>query len=199
MCPGCVANLRPQRLPPEVLRRSSFVPLLDMVVTPVKPALLVLSVAVGFVLLIACANVTNLLLARTAARQRELPCGMRSSRARAAVPSGIDRKHAACCRGRYRGHGARIRGWRSCAYWTTLPRQDLGAGLNIPRVTEIGIDGSVLLFTLVIVSLAGVVVGLMPPPSKSQATGCLVHVATHARDISLSHSICSDGTVCRAC
>ena len=129
-------------------------PLLESMVSESRPALLLLSGAVGFVLLVACANVANLLLARGTGRLRELAL-------RAAI--GADRSRlirqmltesvALSLVGAAVG--------LLLAYWATRGLTVL-ASAGVPRADQIGIDLPVLLFALAASLLTSVGFGLMP-------------------------------------
>jgi predicted permease len=133
-------------------------------VAPVKPALLVLSGAVAIVLLIACVNVANLLLARTATRQREIAVRIAIGAGRGriirqlltesvvlAVLGGVGGTLVAL-------GGVRV--LRSLA--TTFGRMDLGVDLQFPRLDEIAVDPTVLAFALAVSVGVGVLFGLAP-------------------------------------
>jgi putative ABC transport system permease protein len=133
-------------------------------VRPVRPALIVLTVAVGFVLLLACVNVANLVLARTAARQREMVIrsALGAGRGRLARYLLTESMTLGLCGGlvgvllAFGGVGM----LRSLA--ATLPRIDIGNQLSIPRIEEIGIDGTVLAFSFAIAVATGVLFGIVP-------------------------------------
>ena len=156
---GILRGIRPN--PPTTVE---LVRVLDTVVAPVKPALLVLTVAVAFVLLIACVNVANLLLARASARQREM--GVRlalgASRGRVIRQLLTESLLLALVSG-LAGSAVAFGGTsllRSLA--TTFDRIDLGVQLPFPRVEEIGIDASVVAFAVAISAVTGLLCGLAP-------------------------------------
>jgi putative ABC transport system permease protein len=126
----------------------------DEIVQPVRRAMLVLLGAVVFVLLIACVNVANLLLARSEARRREIAV-------RAAIGAGMGKLLQ-----QFVVEGVLL-SMAGAAFGMLLAFGGLrllvatSAG-SIPRAAEIGIDWQVLLFTLAVSVLTGVVFGLAP-------------------------------------
>ncbi len=131
-----------------------MVPLLDQVVGNVRRAVLVLLGSVALVLLIACANVANLLLARAGARQKEvairtaLGAGW-SSLVRQLLTESV-------LLGLMGGAAGLL-----IAEWGLYVVRTVNPG-NIPRLDTIGIDGAVLAFTFGVSILTGVVFGLAP-------------------------------------
>src|SRR5262249_28861553 len=114
----------------------------DDMVQGMRPTLLLLAAAVGCVLVIACANVANLLLARSSARQREFAI-------RAAL--GADRWRVArqlLTESVLLSLGAALIGLLLARWGTTLALA--AAPADLPRAREIGVDRYVLLFTGVV-------------------------------------------------
>ena len=134
--------------------KADLVPLKQQIVGRVQPFLLVLLIAVGFVLLIACVNVANLLLARSTGRTQELA----TRAALGATPGRVLRQLLtesvllAIAGGTL---GLLLAAWGTRAALGALPAA-------LPRAGEVGIDARVLLFTLGISLLAGIFFGLAP-------------------------------------
>ena len=131
----------------------------------VKPAVLVLTVAVGCVLLIACANVANLLLARTATRQREIAVRVAIGAGRARLLRQVLTESVLLSAiGGLIGivlAGAGVRLFRVLA--TSLARVDLGStGTTFPRLDAIAIDQSALVFAAAVSVGIGLLFGLAP-------------------------------------
>jgi putative ABC transport system permease protein len=140
---------------------ARVVPLREELTGNVRPALLILLAAVAFVLLIACANVANLLLARATSRQRELAvrAALGAGRLRIirqllaeslvlAIVGGIA--------------GLLLAGWALAVLRAVVAQK-----IPVQRLETVGLDGWVLVFTVVISIATGLVFGLIPAVTVS--------------------------------
>jgi predicted permease len=134
--------------------RIRAVPLHEDVVKRVKPALLALFAAVGLLLLVACANLANLLLARATARERDL--AVRS--ALGASPARLVRQALveSLLLGLLGGAAGVV-----LAHWAVAALQGLRLE-GIPRIDEVAIDAPVFAFTALLALLAPLLFGALP-------------------------------------
>jgi len=139
----------------------TLVPLKQDIVGDVAPLLYVLLGAVGFVLLIACVNIANLLLARSTGRTREfaIRAALGATRARVIVQLLTESILLAVTGGAL---GLLLAAWGTKAAIRILPEA-------LPRSGQVGLDVRVLIFTMGISIVAGILFGLAPALKTSHS------------------------------
>jgi predicted permease len=139
---------------------SNVVPLRDELAGDVRRPLIILLGAVGFVLLIACANIASLLLSRTAARRKEIALRAALGAGRARIARQLLTESIVLA-----GAGGVL--GMFCAFWSfAFLRQLIPEGMTL--ATRLNLDWQVLAFTLVISFATGIFFGLVPALQASR-------------------------------
>jgi putative ABC transport system permease protein len=130
------------------------IPLKANLVAPVRPALLILIFSVGLLLVIACANVANLLLARAAARRKEIAIRVALGAGRPRLARQLLTESVLL---------AALGGALGFFFvFLSLNLMKAINGLDIPRLAQVSIDGRVLAFTMAVTLFTGLLFGLAP-------------------------------------
>jgi predicted permease len=138
----------------------NVVPLFEEIAGSVRPTLLVLWGAVGFILVIVCANIANLLLARASARHQEIALRLTLGAGRSRVFRQLLTE-------------SMLLALLGCALGLLLANWGISAlrllaAANLPRTDEIALNVPVLIFSAAIATLAGIAVGVVPAVQASR-------------------------------